>query len=168
MILGSKAIQENILDGNIVIDPWDEERLNPNSVDLTLGPTMLAVGEGVLDPRAETAVEEIEPVSGRFFLRPGVIYLGSTAEYTKTFGLVPCLEGKSSFARLGVSIHTSAGFGDVGFCGRWTLEILVVQPTFLYVGDPICQIYYHNVVGQGKLYNGHYQDQIGPKKSRVF
>ena len=78
-------------------------------------------------------------------LEPGVLYLGRTMEYTKTHKFVPMLEGRSSVGRLGISIHSTAGFGDIGFCGYWTLEISCVQPVRIYPGVEICQIYYHTI-----------------------
>jgi dCTP deaminase len=64
-------------------------------------------------------------------------------EYTETYCAVPVLEGKSSIGRLGISVHQTAGFGDVGFCGHWTLEISVLMPIRVYAGMPIGQISYH-------------------------
>lgn len=80
-----------------------------------------------------------------FILEPGKLYLGRTMEYTKTDKFVPMLEGRSSIGRLGISIHSTAGFGDIGFCGYWTLEISCVQPVRIYPGVEICQIYYHTI-----------------------
>ena len=67
-----------------------------------------------------------------FVLYPHVFYLGVTEEYTETHAHVPFLEGKSSTGRLGIDIHATAGKGDVGFCGNWTLEISVKQPVKIY------------------------------------
>ena len=61
-------------------------------------------------------------------LEPGKLYLGRTVEYTKTDKFVPMLEGRSSIGRLGLFIHVTAGFGDIGFSGFWTLEIHCIQP----------------------------------------
>ena len=60
------------------------------------------------------------------------LYLGRTLEYTETHSLVPMLEGRSSIGRLGMSVHITAGFGDVGFCGYWTLEIHSLSPIRIY------------------------------------
>lgn len=80
-----------------------------------------------------------------YVLQPGVLYLARTMEYTETHKFVPMLEGRSSVGRLGISIHSTAGFGDIGFCGYWTLEISCVQPVRIYAGVEICQIYYHTI-----------------------
>ena len=77
-----------------------------------------------------------------------MFYLGVTEEYTETHAHVPFLEGKSSTGRLGIDIHATAGKGDVGFCGNWTLEISVKQPVRVYKGMPIGQLIYFPVDGE--------------------
>jgi dCTP deaminase len=78
-------------------------------------------------------------------LKPNILYLGRTVEYTKTNNLVPMLEGRSSIGRLGLFIHVTAGFGDVGFSGYWTLEIFCIHPVKIYPFIEVCQIYYHTI-----------------------
>ena len=87
-----------------------------------------------------------------YVLQPNKLYLGRTNEYTKTDGYIPMLEGRSSVGRLGVFIHVTAGFGDVGFAGYWTLEIFCVQPIRIYPNVEICQIYYHDIDGEYDTY----------------
>ena len=86
-------------------------------------------------------------------LEPGRLYLGRTLEYTKTDKYVPMLEGRSSIGRLGLFIHVTAGFGDVGFSGYWTLEIFCIQPIRVYPFVEICQIYYHTIEGDYDKYS---------------
>jgi len=80
-------------------------------------------------------------------LTPNQLYLGRTVERTETHNLVPMIEGRSSIGRLGLFVHVTAGFGDVGFCGYWTLEMFAVQPVKIYPGVPICQIFFHQIHG---------------------
>ena len=80
-------------------------------------------------------------------LQPNQLYLGRTVERTETHNLVPMIEGRSSIGRLGLFVHVTAGFGDVGFCGYWTLEMFAVQPVRIYAGVAICQIFYHDIHG---------------------
>ena len=69
------------------------------------------------------------------------------------------LEGRSSTGRLGLFIHVTAGFGDIGFAGYWTLEIFCVQPVCIYPNVEICQIYYHDIHGEYDTYaSGKYQN----------
>jgi dCTP deaminase len=102
-------------------------------------------------------------------LEPHRLYLGRTIEYTKTFNLVPMLEGRSSVGRLGLFIHVTAGFGDVGFCGYWTLEIFCIQPIRIYPNVEICQVYYHDLLGEHELYeSGKYQHNQGVQPSLMY
>ena len=79
------------------------------------------------------------------------------------------LEGRSSTGRLGLFIHVTAGFGDIGFAGYWTLEIFCVQPIRIYPDVDICQIYYHDIQGEYDLYNsGKYQNNTGIQPSLMY
>jgi dCTP deaminase len=79
------------------------------------------------------------------------------------------LEGRSSIGRLGLFVHVTAGFGDVGFSGFWTLEIFCVQPIRIYAGVEICQIYYHSIEGEYELYkSGKYQNNTGIQPSLLY
>jgi dCTP deaminase len=82
-----------------------------------------------------------------FILDPNKLYLASTIEYTETHSHLSILEGKSSLGRLGLSIHITAGKGDVGFCNHWTLELWCLIPIRIYAGMPIGQLIYHEVKG---------------------
>jgi dCTP deaminase len=135
MILSGDEILKN-LGSDIVIDPFDERRLNPNSYNLTLHDEVMIYEEVVL---------KIPPQG--LVLTPNQLYLGRTAERTETHNFVPMIEGRSSIGRLGLFVHVTAGFGDVGFCGYWTLEMFAVQPIRIYPGVPICQIFYHQITG---------------------
>jgi len=87
------------------------------------------------------------------------LYLGTTLEIAGSNCCVPFIEGRSSVGRLGISIHVTAGFGDVGFIGRWTLEISVIHPIRVYAGVEICQIAFTDIVGEFDLYTGRYANQ---------
>jgi len=79
------------------------------------------------------------------------------------------LEGRSSIGRLGLFVHVTAGFGDVGFKGYWTLEMTAVQPVKVYPGVPICQIMYHTLHGEVNEYNSpKYQDNHDIQPSMLF
>jgi dCTP deaminase len=102
-------------------------------------------------------------------LEPNKLYLGRTVEHTSTDKFVPMLEGRSSIGRLGLFIHVTAGFGDVGFSGFWTLEIFCVQPIRIYPGVEICQIFYHSIEGDYDLYtSGKYQNNKGIQPSLLY
>jgi dCTP deaminase len=155
----------------IIIKPFDASRVGPNSYDLRLNDVLevydLPEG-GVLDLRAQNPTSKIIIPEEGFVLQPGRLYLGSTVEYTETHGYVPMLEGRSSLGRLGVSIHVTAGFGDVGFSGFWTLEIHCLHPVRIYPFRRVCQIYYHKIQGDYAPYQGKYQGNEGIQASRSF
>jgi dCTP deaminase len=102
-------------------------------------------------------------------LQPGRLYLGRTVEFTETHGFVPMLEGRSSIGRLGLFVHVTAGFGDVGFSGFWTLEISAIQPIRVYPNVEICQIFYHQISGDYRPYSsGKYQNNKGIQPSLLY
>jgi dCTP deaminase len=151
MILTGSEIKKH-LGGDIVIDPFDESRLNPNSYNLTLHDELLTYEEVVLDMKQPNRVRRITIPEEGLVLNPHQLYLARTAEYTETRNLVPMIEGRSSVGRLGLFVHVTAGFGDVGFCGYWTLEMFASQPIRIYPGISICQIFYHQVAGEIQEY----------------
>lgn len=142
MLLSDRDILNHIKRGDLVIDPFEVENLGSNSYDLRLSPELKTYENHVLDAREEQSVETLTIPEDGLVLEPDRVYLGSTVEWTKTRHLVPILEGKSSMARLGLSVVSDGGFGDVGFEGCWTLELSVKQPVKIYPHMPICQIFY--------------------------
>lgn len=168
MILSGKEIAARI-GKEIEITPFDPAQLNPNSYNLSLADELLVYDDHVLDMKKENKATRIEIPPEGYLLEPHRLYLGRTAEYTRTRGLVPMLEGRSSVGRLGLFIHVTAGFGDVGFAGYWTLEMFCVQPIRIYAGVEICQIYYHLIEGEYEEYrSGKYQNNVGIQPSLLF
>lgn len=168
MILSGKEIERN-LGESIVIEPFKRERLNPNSYNLTLHNELRTYRDHALDMRVENLSDELRIPEDGLLLEPRRLYLGRTVEYTETHGYVPMLEGRSSIGRLGLFVHITAGFGDVGFKGFWTLEIFCVQPIRIYAGVEICQIFYHSIEGQYESYSsGKYQNNRGIQHSMLW
>jgi dCTP deaminase len=168
MILSGNEIRRQ-LGGNIIIDPFDESRLNPNSYNLSLHDELLVYEEVVLDMRKSNRVERIRIPEEGLVLTPNQLYLGRTSERTETHNLVPMIEGRSSIGRLGLFVHVTAGFGDVGFCGYWTLEMFAVQPVKIYPGVPICQIFFHEICGAITEYQSEkYQHNRDIQPSLLF
>ncbi|MDR1560433.1 MAG: dCTP deaminase [Clostridiales bacterium] len=168
MILSGLEIQKR-LGGQIVIEPFDGQRLNPNSYNLRLSNELMIYDDPVLDMKRPQNTRMITIPGDGLVLSPGTLYLGRTLEYTETRGLVPMLEGRSSVGRLGLFIHVTAGFGDVGFKGFWTLEIHCIQPIRIYPFIEICQIYYHSVEGDFVSYSsGKYQNNKGIQPSMLY
>jgi len=154
MILSDKRILEEIDKGNIIIEPFNREKLGTNSYDVHLGKYLANYKSRTLDAKVHNEIEHFEIPKTGFILQPNTLYLGVTMEYTETHAHVPFLEGKSSTGRLGIDIHATAGKGDVGFCNTWTLEISATQPVRIYAGMPIGQLIYFVVEGEIEtLYN---------------
>lgn len=168
MILSGLEIK-NKLGKEIDIEPFDESLLNPNSYNLRLHNELLVYEEEILDMKKPNRTKNIIIPEDGLILEPGRLYLGRTYEYTKTEGYVPMLEGRSSIGRLGLFVHVTAGFGDVGFRGYWTLEIQCIQPVRIYPGVEICQIYYHSIEGGYEKYcSGKYQNNTGIQPSLLY
>jgi len=154
MILSDKKILEHIKTGDIVITPFDISNMGGNSYDVHLSKYFAQYVDKQIDSKKHNKVKHFEITESGFVLKPGKLYLGSTFEYTETHKHVPFLEGKSSTGRLGIDIHATAGKGDVGFCGFWTLEISTSIPVRVYPGMPIGQLIYYVVKGKvERLYN---------------
>lgn len=168
MILSGKEIEKH-MGKEIIIEPYDKNRINPNSYNLSLSNELLVYDNDLLDMKKENKASKIVIPKGGLILEPNKLYLGRTNEFTKTDKFVPMLEGRSSTGRLGLFIHVTAGFGDIGFAGYWTLEIFCVQPIKIYPNVEICQIYFHDIHGDYDLYSsGKYQNNTGIQPSLMF
>lgn len=168
MVLSGHEIKRQ-LGTNIVIDPFDDAKLNPNSYNLSLHDELMIYEEVVLDMRRPNRVRRIAIPPQGIVLQPNQLCLGRTVERTETHNLVPMIEGRSSIGRLGLFVHVTAGFGDVGFCGYWTLEMFAVQPIRIYAGVAICQIFYHDIRGDFTEYNSNkYQHNTDIQPSLLF
>ncbi|HAY80464.1 MAG TPA: dCTP deaminase, partial [Planctomycetaceae bacterium] len=168
MILSGDEIR-NRIGGDIVIEPFNDAQLNPNSYNLTLHNEVMTYEEVVLDMRQPNRIRRIAIPDEGMVLSPNQLYLARTAERTETHNLVPMIEGRSSIGRLGLFVHVTAGFGDVGFCGHWTLEMFAIQPVRIYPGIPICQIFYHEITGNIQEYcSDKYQNATDIQPSLLY
>lgn len=195
-LTGMEIVKE-VERGHIIIDPFDLSRVNPNSYNLRLGNKLLVYratdmgsdpekerrilslpravntapgyNDVILDSHADNPTEEfIIPETG-FLLQPGILYLGTTMEKTWTDRYVPELGGRSSTGRLSMMVHITAGFGDVGFDGKWTLEIVVFHNLIVYPNDEILQVHFTTTKGDlGFQYNGRYNHQDDVTASRFY
>jgi dCTP deaminase len=181
MILSDGDIRKAIANGDIGIDPYDEGNVQPSSVDLHVDRYFRTFNNHryrVIDVKEpmENLTQLVEvPRDETFILHPGEFVLGSTSEYVKLPNdLVARLEGKSSLGRLGLLIHSTAGYVDPGFEGHLTLELSNVAnlPITIYPGMKIGQISFfrltseaENPYGSDRL-GSKYQGQRGPTPSR--
>jgi dCTP deaminase len=162
--------------GTDLIDPFDEERVQPASYDLLLGEGFIVfdahkqVCIDLASPQDDSAVHIQRTAEQGFILHPGEFVLGCTFESVKLpNNIIARLDGKSTIGRLGVLIHVTAGYVDPGFRGPLTLEIYNVRkvPIILRPMQPFCQISFSFMKEVGKPYNGRYQDAIGVEPSKV-
>ena len=171
-ILLKKEIHDLYTGKKIVIEPFNENQLGPNSYDVRLGDTLKCYTKFPIDPKIDNPTQNLDIPSSGLELKPGVLYLGTTIEIIGSDYFVPMYEGRSSMARLGVQSHISAGFGDVGFISQWTLEITVVHNLIVYPGMKIGQVYFHRINEQYNTaenrYNGKYKNQNGPTQSKLY
>lgn len=176
MILTGPEIWNAVIRGDIEIDPFVPEHLGENSLDLRLAPEIKVYDLtglahlGVHDMKIPTpTIDRVIPESG-FVIEPGRLYLGATVERIRSRKYAPCLEGRSSSARLGgLSVHASAGVGDRDHDGTWTLEITTTEAVRVYAGVRICQILFFALQGEfGPGYQGKYNQQRGPRASEIW
>lgn len=188
-ILSDANIAACVRQGVIKIDPWDDAQLNPTSYDLTLGDEVAVYKSwvsyderweefqkmgvkgardgadfhplnGVYDVHKEPEVVSFKMDAQRgWLLKPGIGYLMHTREQVWTKSFVPIVDGKSSIGRLFIQVHITAGFGDPGFDGQYTLEVVATHPVRVYPGMRIAQIRFHTIEGSlDKPYEGNYRD----------
>ena len=175
MILSDRTIRDALASGRIGIDPLDEDAVQPSSLDVRLASTFrvfanhrhLAIDPHQVQPDLTDVVEK--PDDEPFVLHPGEFVLGATLD-----DVVARLEGKSSLARLGLVVHSTAGFIDAGFDGDVTLELsnVATLPILLHPGMRVAQLAFFQLdgpaehpYGSGRV-GSKYQGQRGPTASR--
>jgi deoxycytidine triphosphate deaminase len=167
MILSGNEIKRQMDLGRIGITPFRESALNPASYNLRLGNTIRVYDRMPLSTREKATTREIVIPPDGYLLSGGQSYLATTMERTRSPYHAPKLDGRSSTGRLFLFVHVSAGFGDPGFDGEWTLELVPMLDVRVFAGDEICQVAFHEVTGEITPYNGRYQGQTGPTESRM-
>jgi len=187
MILSDRDIKARIAQGDIVVISPDADHL-PNigasSMDFRLGKYFKVYNHAthaILDPadpdtfKDVTKLIELEKEGSPFIIQPGEFVLGVTVESVKLpDDLVARVEGRSSLGRLGIIVHSTAGFIDAGFEGTITLEITNINrmPVALYPGMRVCQLAFETMssaaeVPYGKKKSAKYQGQLYPEESRI-
>jgi len=183
VILSDRSIREALTAGRIVIDPFDEACLQPSSIDVKVSNLFRVFRNhttAIIDVKKDlTDLTELVEMKGDepFVLHPGEFVLGSTLERVAIANdLVARVEGKSSLGRLGLLIHSTAGFIDAGFDGHITLELSNVAnlPITIYPSMKIGQVSFMTMTtpadkpyGSGAR-GSKYQGQRGPTPSRYF
>lgn len=170
MILTGPEIERQIESGAIKITNYDPAHVGPNSYDVridlgTLRHVTRFTSDNLGNAVFNHAIDPMEPsthgTSSKRYdtkatLQPTEFYLAQTIEHIDAGPFVPMMEGRSSWARLGVSFHHSAGFGDIGYSGPWTMEITCRFPTIIRHGQRVAQIYFVRAEGHIRKYAGKY------------
>jgi dCTP deaminase len=166
VILTGAAITAAISAGDIVIDPFDEGRVNPNSYNYRLGDE---IHEVVVADQGQPAAgrARLEATDGRYLLRKDRLYLGHTLERIGSARYVTSLIGRSSVGRLGLFVQLSADLGHQGAVHRWTLELLPAMDIYVYPGQVIGQVSFWNSQGAPAPYIGWYGRHDRPMPSKL-
>lgn len=180
-LLSDREIREAMRLGDLSVDPFVEEALQPASVDIRLGDSMLSWDQGfmpkVIDPRARISLMRNVPrirhkpdQPSYWQVPPNVLVLASTLEVIDIGAPYAArVEGKSSWGRLGLIVHATAGFVDPGWHGRLTLELMNLSPVpiILRPGDFIAQLAFERLSSAPtRLYEGRYQGDMTAAPSR--
>jgi dCTP deaminase len=199
-ILTSHEIRSRIKSRQIQVAPFDDAKVRQNSLDVTLGkgvcvykdqvyvpasqrllvqPTsyersreFTAYDGGHLDVKKNNPVFNFTMDESGWMLVPGILYLMHIEEVLCTPKLVMSLDGRSSYARLGIVVHLTAGFAETGFKGQYTLEVTAMHRVRIYPGICIAQVIFHTVEGTVEDYQsrGTYTGEaaMGPQPSRSW
>ena len=156
MILTGSEIGRAVRRGDITIDPFDEDQLNPNSYNYRLGPTLIGADGETLRFPADGVV-----------LTAGTLVLGATREILGSTRYAMSLIGRSSVGRLGLFLQVSANLGHTGSCHRWTLEMFAAESIRIYPGMQIGQISFWRNYGKAEPYVGKYARKSVPFPSLI-
>lgn len=198
-ILTSYEIREQVIAGGIMVSPYDEARVQQNSLDVTLGTgvctyddavgfdeeypfkiktsinmseALIAINRRPLSVKHDNPVERYDMDDSGWVVKPGILYLMHVAEVLCAPNLVMTLDGRSSYARLGIVVHLTAGHAETGFHGQYTLEVTAVHPVTVYPGIAIAQVIFNTVEGEVEDYRkrGNYVGQaaMGAQPSRSW
>lgn len=169
MILTGSKITEEVNCGNIKIEPFSEDMVNPNSYNYRLSGTIYKINSDLLDPQKPTSYEKIDIPPEGYVLEPNKLYLGCTQEIIGSSKYAMQLIGRSSIGRLGLFLQITAPLGHVGTLHCWTLELTVVQPLRVYAGMKIGQVSFWQVLGKNELdYNSQYWKYKKPHISKFY
>lgn len=170
MILSGSKIIEEVKNNRIVIEPFLESLVNPNSYNYRLGDELLEIDEDIIDCKKETKYKTIKLTEKGYVLKPHKLYLGSTLEKIGSSEYVTQLIGRSSIGRLGLFLQITAPLGHVGCNHNWTLELKAVQPLRIYPRMKIGQVTFWLIDGKkNKTYNdGKYNNYSRPQISMFY
>lgn len=166
-MLGKNKIKEAIKEGSIKISNFDEANLNSISYDMEIDDEIKCYNNyRCLDSKKENMNYDIinlsEEEDKSIILKPGNLYLATTKESVWSNKYIPCITGRSTYARLGIQIHQTAFFANLGHEFKWVLEISAVVPVILHKGTKLSQMYFEEISGDitsDMIYHGKYEKE---------
>ncbi|MDD4382200.1 MAG: deoxycytidine deaminase [Candidatus Dojkabacteria bacterium] len=168
MILKAKEIKKHVKEGNITIEPFNEQYLKPNSYIYHLSDTILEI-DGNIDTKQAIKTKEIHIPQEGITILPHKLYLGTTQEILGSKKYVPSLIGRARTGKLGLFTQITADLGQLGKAHKWTLEIHVVQPLKIYPNMEIGQITFWDTKGKVDKENvEYYATKDTPETSKLF
>ena len=168
MILTGSEIIKQVKKNKITITPFSFKNVNPNSYNVEIGEYLKVYEEEILDSKKELKTKIIEIPDDGIVLEPNKIYLGFTKEIIGSDYFVPTITGRSSTGRLGLFVQITADLVDIGYVGNLTFQLHAVQPLRIYKRMKLGQIMFWKPTGKIKLYDGKYQNSVGPQESKVY
>jgi dCTP deaminase len=167
MILTGEEIKKQVKKEDIIIKPFNPKNVTTNSYDLTLGKCYLVYTDKVLDPAKDNKYKIKKIPKKGLLLKKGDFILGHSGEIIGSRKFVPLIHAKSGIARLGLFVHITADIIDIGSIGNTTFQLYATKNIRLYPGMLIGQVSFWVPKGKIILYNGKYQNSVGPKASQI-
>lgn len=168
MILTGNKIEEEHRNGRIVIEPFLESNINPNSYNFRLDRVLKVYKDELLDIKTPHEFETIYIPDDGYVLEPYRLYLANTVEILGSDYYVPTYNARSSVARLGMFINLSATLCDIGFQGQITMQLYAVNRIKVYPYMNIGQMMFWKPKGEISLYHGKYQSSQGPQETQIY
>lgn len=168
MILTGKEINKAVYDKRIIIEPFNDKQIGPNSYDFRLGNKCLIYKNYTLDFKSDNETLEMLIGDNGLIIEPNKLYLINTFERMGSDFYVPIIRGRSSIGRLGLFIDITSDLIDLGSINQWTLQLHSVVPVKVYPGMLIGQVTFWVTEGERTLYNGKYKEHLSPVKSLSF
>lgn len=168
MILTGSEIKKEVINGRIIIEPFSDANINPNSYNFCIDNKLLVYNNTILDAKVKNATRLLEIPEGGFILQPQKLYLANTVEILGSDLYAPTYNARSSVARLGLFINLSATLCDIGFIGQITMQLYAANAIRIYPGMKIGQIMFWKPFGQIDLYKGKYQSAYGPRATEIY
>jgi dCTP deaminase len=167
MILTGSEIKKEVIKKNIFIDPFNEENINPNSYNYSLGTSYIEVPENeIIDSKKPKNYKSLTIPEKGLILKPNTLYLANTFERIGSKKHVTSLIGKSSMGRLGLFLQIAADLGHQNEIHQWTLELRCCKPLIIYPKMVIGQVTFWETKGEPFSYKGFYTNFNEPTSSK--